>query len=184
MTALPPTRGVPTVDRQILLTTKTWFKTIGVSNGLSPIIAALISVAGVFGGIYFGFRQFKKQQETNRDQVYWAKQFDAYKEACDAAGAIASAATIDDVAAEREAFERLYWGVMCVIEHENVESAMYAFYQQLKTCEQRRAQPSSLKAFAYGLAHECRKSLQTTWRPDNIGELKTDRNIKLDAPNE
>jgi len=56
------------------------------------------------------------------------KAIDAYKEACDAAGAIASAATIDDVAAEREAFKRLYWGVMCVIEHENVESAMKAFY--------------------------------------------------------
>jgi hypothetical protein len=136
------------------------------------IIAALISVIGVLAGIYFGLSQFNQQQESNRKQKYWEEQFTIYKEACEAAAAIAVAATMKEVETDRKNFWTLYWGRMSLIENQQVETAMANYGRQLELCEKGAAEPSSLKELSYKVAHSCRDSLKDTWRPVDIGTLK------------
>jgi hypothetical protein len=152
-------------------------------DNYAPIIAASISVVGVFVGIYVGLQQFKKQQDYNRDQLkvqseqelkrkYWEEQIAIYKEACDAVATIASAVRMEEVQAQCKTFWRLYWGRMSLIENQAVAAAMISYGKQLKRCEKGEAEPSSLEVLAWDVANSCRESLKETWNPVGIETLE------------
>lgn len=154
-----------------------------------PVMTALVAVAGVL----IGAQQFKKQQEFDRHALaaqslrdyetrqqelkkeYWEEQIEIYKEAGNAAAAIATAKTLEEVEEERKKFWRLYWGIMSLIEHSEVEKAMKAFGDQLLVWENSKTKPASLETLSYRIAHCSRKSLQKTWSPVDIGDYGNTR---------
>jgi hypothetical protein len=163
----------------------------------NPVVTVLIAVVGVIFSIHqFNTQQKQnteqhlRQQEANSQQMklqsdrdftareqeskkrYWEEQNQIYKEACDAAATIAAASSLEEVKAERKKFRRLYWGIMSLVENSSVERAMVAFDRSLSEWENNHSKPWDLVNHAYTIAHCCRKSLQATWSPVEIGDLK------------
>ena len=166
----------------------------------NPVFTVLIAVIGVVVSIRqfnaqqdFSTRQYSQQQTFNREQLmeqsnrdfaareqeskkrYWEEQNQIYREACDAAAAIAAADSLEEVKAERKKFRRLYWGIMSLVENRSVEGAMVDFGHGLDEWESTRVKPEDMVTRAFTIAHCCRKSLQKTWSPVDIGDLKDER---------
>ncbi len=163
----------------------------------NPVFTVLIAVVGTIISIQqfnkqqiFNTQQHTQQEAHNRAQLkeqsdreftareqeskkrYWEEQNQIYKEACDAAATIATANSLDEVGKERKNFWRLYWGIMSLVEHREVEGAMIDFGEKLGQWELTRSKPGGIKNYSYRIAHCCRKSLQKTWSPVDIGGLK------------
>ncbi len=146
------------------------------------IISTVIAVAGFL----FGVHQFKSTQEAGRHRdaaaqqqefrkQMWMTQLEIYKQGVTLAAAVA---TQDDLAAAKEkrtAFWQAYWGVMSLVEHPEVESAMVAFGRDLSNWETTGKKPPAIERRAFEVAHCARKSLEKTWSPVDLGDLKEGR---------
>jgi hypothetical protein len=177
-----------------LKNSKDWGARIAQYN---PVFTVLIAAVGVIVSIQqfnkqqaISTNQYSQQQEFNREQLreqsnrdfaareqeskkrYWEEQNLIYKEACDAAATIAAADSLEEAKEERKEFRRLYWGIMSLVENRSVEGAMINFGRGLDEWELTRVKPEDMASRAYTIAHCCRKSLQQTWSPVNIGDLK------------
>ena len=163
----------------------------------NPVFTVLIAVIGVIVSIHqfnrqqaFNTVQYSQQQAFNREQLreqsnrdfaareqeskkrYWEEQNQIYKEACDSAATIAAANSLEEIREERKKFRRLYWGIMSLVENRSVEGAMVNFGQGLDDWELTKAKPEDMAKRAYTIAHCCRRSLQQTWSPVDIGDLE------------
>jgi len=163
----------------------------------NPVFTVLIAVLGVMVSIHqfnkqqtFSSQQYSQQQEFNRAQLkeqsnrdftareqeskkrYWEEQNQIYKEAIDATATIANAKRPEEVKKEIKKFRRLYWGIMSLVENRSVEGAMVNFGQGLDEWELTKEKPIDMAKRAITIAHCCRKSLQNTWSPVDIGDLK------------
>jgi hypothetical protein len=112
----------------------------------------------------------KKQELRKR---YWEEQISTYRDGCEMASKIAIANKIGDVSSERKRFWQLYWGLMALVEHPEVEHAMTDFGGLLLQWEEHPSEkPESITNSSSKLAHCFRKSLQKTWSPVDLGDLK------------
>ena len=128
---------------------------------------ALIALLTVAIGLY----QFNSTVGNGFRKTVWTEQYSVYQEACKAAAEIAVAAEIEDAERSRKKFWRLYWGRLSILEHPNVAAAMVKYGKKLKEVEANNGKTSTLEHLSYQLARECRKSLQETWNPVDIGDL-------------
>ena len=129
----------------------------------SAVVAFLTVAVGVYQYIATARNNFRK--------TVWAEQYALYQEATSAAAEIAMASRIQDVGETRSKFWHLYWGRLSILEHPNVKEAMVKYGNQLSVVEAGDAPPSSLRQLSYALARECRKSLEMTWNPVDLGDL-------------
>jgi hypothetical protein len=113
-----------------------------------------------------------ESRENESKKKYWEEQNQTYKEAIEAASAIAVAASLEEVKSERKKFWQLYWGKMSLIETSAVEKAMVAFGSHLQSWEANKEKPLEIQNSAFVIAHCARKSLQKTWSPVDIGDLR------------
>jgi hypothetical protein len=130
-------------------------------------VGAMITLATVAIGVF----QYLSSRQNEFRKTFWSEQLGMYRKASSAAAAIAIAADIDSVKAERKVFWNLYWGELSIIEHPEVKDAMVGFGRQLTEVEEKRASTASLKLLSFELARACRRSLAKTWNPVDIGDL-------------
>jgi hypothetical protein len=153
----------------------------------TPLLSALLAVAGVWIGLYqFQVQQAatarkiasdrareesdaKRLRELELQNPFWQKRLQLYFEAAEAAGTIASQPSGAERAKAEAAFWRLYLGPLAIVEDDQVEAAMVRLGNCLdgsEACDQ-----VSLSRRALALAHSCRQSVGDTWRL-GLTELK------------
>jgi hypothetical protein len=122
--------------------------------------------------------QYNATRQTEFRKRFWEEQLVLYKEALEAASAIAMSPDLDAAKEARGKFWHLYWGKLSMIEHKEVEQAMIAFGAALGACE--AGTPDScigeadgslatgLRPQAIALAHCIRFSLLETWNPAEL----------------
>jgi hypothetical protein len=128
------------------------------------LVVTAVGFAATLLTIWINLQQFRAQQEdANKNfhnqrtkdfqMEFWKTQLDMYKEICAITGTLAT----HDVDSKEyktayENFENMYWGKLCIVESQGVESAMVDFGEALKKGEK------DLTQLALKLAHECRTS--------------------------
>ena len=146
-----------------------------IDSGLKYLSAVLAAAAFLWGVI-----QYNATRRAEFRRHFWDQQFALYQEAAGAAAEIAMAPHIDSVKAARQRFWILYWGKLSMVEHPEVERAMFEFGQKLSECESGAdttcfahlpgRQETALRTHAYNLAHCAQLSLSKTWRPLKLYE--------------
>lgn len=123
-----------------------WLKVVG------SILAA--------GSLFLGAAQFIRNQTVEAAKPYLQSKLKWCEEAVEKASEIA---TSDPGAAAKTTarFWQLYWGVMGLVENEQVTQAMIGFGNALNAKES----PDVLKARSIALAHACRAEMAASWSP-------------------
>lgn len=137
-----------------------WLKII---LDLAPLGGIIVFVIGLY--------KYHRSNEISFRKPFWERQFALYEEAASAA---ATLATTDDEAqwhAARNAFWRLYYGPLCLVEDNAVLNAMWVFGDSLKRLGNDPADRFVLEKLAYRLAEACRDSIRTDWQVP-LDELK------------
>ena len=135
--------------------------TLKIATPIGAIVAFLI-------GIY----HYRDSQAEEFKKTYWEKRYKMYEEISHLAGQLShptSKAAFDSLGHE---FAVLYAGKSVLVEDTHVARAMQSFRATMK----RAVYPDSLervKAEATRISHACRLSLQETWEPVPILEIKT-----------
>jgi hypothetical protein len=126
---------------------------------------AIISLAAFFFSVF----QFLNIQSIEAKKPYLTKKLAWCEEAVNTSARIANASVRSDTDIAR--FWEMYWGVMGMIERENVTLAMVAFGDALNAGEEAGATSkidgpiSGLTSRSLDLAHACRKELSLEWSP-------------------
>lgn len=129
-----------------------WFKIAGV----------LLTLSGLLAGGY----QFTRSQAVEASRPFLEKKLKWCEEAVETAAGIAvhgrdstvpSAAGSHSILRE-ERFWALYWGLMGMVENQDVTDAMVAFGNNLKSGE-----ASADNANALNIAHACRSEMARSW---------------------
>ena len=115
-------------------------------------IGALVAVLGLL----FSLVKFVQVQEIEAARPYLEKKLSWCVEAVETAATIANSEN-GSVAKEKRFWE-LYWGVMAMVEREEITQAMIGFGNGIKTGRQ-------LKAKSLAVAHACRQELARDWSP-------------------
>lgn len=124
-----------------------WLKVIG------SVLAA--------GSLFLGAAQFIRNQTVEAAKPYLQSKLKWCEEAVEKASEIA---TSDPGAAPAKAtarFWQLYWGLMGLVENEQVTQAMIGFGNALTAKES----PDILKGRSIALAHACRAEMADSWSP-------------------
>lgn len=123
-----------------------WLKVVG------SVLAA--------GSLFLGAAQFIRNQTVEAAKPYLQSKLKWCEEAVETASLIA---TSDPVApaAKTARFWQLYWGVMGLVENEQVTQAMIGFGNALTAKES----PDILKGRSIALAHACRSEMADSWSP-------------------
>jgi hypothetical protein len=108
-----------------------------------------------------------EQEQANR-RPFLQKQLEICFEAVDTAGRLASVPDPVEWEIARAKFWRLYWGVLSIVENQQVENAMVALgklipEQPLSAQEHPMAE---LQDLSYNLAHSARDLMGPTWNVD------------------
>jgi hypothetical protein len=124
-----------------------WFKVVG-SN-----IAA--------GSPFPGAAQFIPNQTVEAAKPYLQSKLKWCEEAVEPASVIATADAAGAAAKTTARFWPLYWGVMGLVENEQVTQAMIGFGNALSPKES----ADILKGRSIALAHACRSEMADSWSP-------------------
>lgn len=152
-----------------------WLKLCSMAGAVILFISSLLTF------YYTKLQEFRK--------AFWEKQFDLYGRATRAASLIAIADDVEKVKNERTEFWSLYWGELSTIENANVLGAMVDFGKRLQALEhpgsvqltkiensealhESNGQATDLRLLSCHLAIACRESLDETWKPTQIDDLK------------
>lgn len=113
-------------------------------------ISALVAVVALI----FGIVKFIQVQEIEAAKPYLEKKLAWCEEAVRAASSIAVSeqANIEN----ENTFWKLYWGVMGLVEKQEITTAMITFGKALES-------RSDLKTKALSIAHACRSELTNDW---------------------
>lgn len=105
-------------------------------------------------GLVFGIVKFIQIQEIEASKPYLEKKLEWCEEAVEMASSIANAKGGSEH--EERRFWELYWGVMGLVENQEVTNAMVAFGKELQSNR-------DLKERALALAHACRFEMAKNW---------------------
>jgi len=106
------------------------------------------------GGLVFGIVKFMHIQQIEASKPYLEKKLEWCEEAVEMASSIANAKGGADT--EEQRFWGLYWGVMGLVENEQVTKAMVEFGNELQSTRK-------LKGKALAIAHACRQEMAKDW---------------------
>ena len=128
------------------------------------IIGAALTLVGILAGLY----QFSRTQAINAARPFLEKKLKWCEEAVEAGAGIAihgRDSVLAPEGAERasrrvDRFWALYWGVMGMVENQDVIDAMVKFGEGLKG-------PDTFgdKGRALAIAHACRREMARDWSP-------------------
>jgi len=152
-----------------------WLKLSSMAGAVILFISSLLTY------YYTKVQEFRK--------AFWEKQFDLYGRVTRAVSLIAIADDLENVKRERTEFWSLYWGELSTIENATVLSAMVDFGKRLQTLErpgsvqltkienseavqESDGQAMDLRLLSCHLAIACRESLDETWKPTQLDDLK------------
>lgn len=112
------------------------------------------------GSLFLAAAQFIRNQTVEAAKPYLQSKLKWCEEAVETASVIA---TSDAAAppAKTARFWQLYWGVMGLVENEQVTQAMIGFGNALTAKES----PDILKGRSLALAHACRAEMADSWSP-------------------
>jgi hypothetical protein len=130
----------------------------GIAVRLKPTLAVLGTVLGICTLLFSGL-QFLRTQSVEAAKPYLERKLKWCEEAVEGAAAIATATSRDPDVVVR--FWQLYWGVMGMVENDDVTKAMIAFGRGLDAS----AKPSELQGLSLALAHACRAEMASSWSP-------------------
>lgn len=123
-----------------------WLKVVG------SVIAA--------GSLLLGAAQFIRNQTVEAAKPYLQSKLKWCEEAVETAAVIATADQAG-AAAKTPRFWQLYWGVMGLVENEQVTQAMIGFGNALNAKES----SDILKGRSIALSHACRSEMADSWSP-------------------
>ncbi len=140
------------------------------------IVTPIVTLLGIFGGLWqFQVGEASREKEARESfsrektldfrRQLWLQQLDAYRTISKTAGAIV--AYHEDKAKLEElnrAFLADYWGVMILVEDEEVSRAMIGFFLEIKDYQAGWSDGDRLKHRASQLVDACRRSSERTWR--------------------
>ena len=115
-------------------------------------ISALIAIVGLIFGIF----KFIQIQEIEAAKPYLEKKLIWCEEAVETASSIANSESVNPLKIQR--FWELYWGVMGMVEKDEITTAMIDFGKGLES-------GNNLKSKALAIAHACRQELASDWSP-------------------
>jgi hypothetical protein len=110
-----------------------------------------------------------KSAEIEARKPFASKQLDLYFAAVEAASAIASGPW-EQQGPQIDAFWRLYWGPLALVEDSTVAKAMIQFGDALKD----NAEQTELRIYALELAHACRDAIAQSWNV-SLSSLEAER---------
>jgi len=105
-----------------------------------------------------GYLQSQRTADLESRKPYLVKQLDVCIAITDAAGAIATSATPEDVTKAMETFDRLFWGSLAIFDNGPIYDAGKAF--SLAARQQPRP---NLRPLAAELAHRCKDLTRASW---------------------
>ena len=123
-----------------------WLKVVG------SVLAA--------GSLLLGAAQFIRNQTVEAAKPYLQSKLKWCEDAVETAAAIATAES-PPAAAKTPRFWQLYWGVMGLVENEQVTQAMIGFGNGLTAKES----SDVMKGRSLALAHACRSEMADSWSP-------------------
>lgn len=135
-------------------------------------------------GFIIALVQYNLNHNREFRGIIYKEQFEFYKKACTASGAIANIA-LDSIKSNRylqarEDFSNLYFGPLNIVQDTSVEKAMIQFYNAMMRFE--RADPQvrniHMQYYSFHLAQACRESIQKTYGVQLPELLNLEKNWK------
>jgi hypothetical protein len=128
------------------------------------IIGAALTLIGILAGLY----QFSRTQAINAARPFLEKKLKWCEEAVETGAGIAiygrdsalDPEGVGTVSRRVDRFWTLYWGIMGMVENQDVTDAMVKFGDGLKTSD-----TSGDKGRALTIAHACRREMAHDWSP-------------------
>jgi hypothetical protein len=122
----------------------------------------VLGSAVALAGLLLTGLQFTRNQSVEAAKPFLEKKLRWCEEAVETASFIATAeAGAKDTPAKTRRFRQLYWGVMGMVENQQITDAMMAFGDKLDAKES----SSGLQVGAIRLAHACRQEMADSWSP-------------------
>jgi len=119
----------------------------------------VIGVVVTVVSLLFAIAQFTWNQSVEAAKPYLEKKLAWCEEAVETTSFIATADPISGTV-KTQRFKQLFWGVMGMVENENVSTAMSNFNTALNNQD-----TSKMKSASLDLAHACRQELANSWSP-------------------
>lgn len=122
----------------------------------------VLGSAVALGGLLLGGAQFTRNQSVEAAKPFLEKKLKWCEEVVETTAFIATSETGGKTAAAKTLrFRQLYWGVMGMVENQQITDAMMAFGDKLDAHES----SSSLQGASIRLAHACRQEMADSWSP-------------------
>jgi hypothetical protein len=122
----------------------------------------VLGSAVALGGLLLGGAQFTRNQSVEAAKPFLEKKLRWCEEAVETASFIATAEPgAKDTPAKIRRFRQLYWGVMGMVENQQITDAMIAFGDKLDA----KKSAGELQGGAIRLAHACRQEMADSWSP-------------------
>jgi hypothetical protein len=132
-------------------------------------ILKLLTICGIAVGFFWGVYQWRVSRENSILQArfeskkpFLAKQLELYGEATKVAASLANPKDPQEREGLTRRFWQLYWGELGLVENGEVEVAMVAFGNALRS----DATPEVLQRKSFELAKAIRRSLDISWGTD------------------
>ncbi len=128
------------------------------------IIPSLLTLIGILVGIW----QFNKEQEIRDQNEFkrniWTRRVEAYEKVGNATASVVTS-TNDSARFEKaiKDFHHLYWGVMPLVQDDDVEKAMIKFNAEIRYFQRKESTPDDLRKRGYQLMRACKSSIKTSW---------------------
>jgi hypothetical protein len=113
------------------------------------------------GSLFLGAAQFIRNQTVEAAKPYLQAKLKWCEEAVEKTSDIATADSGAAATKSTARFWQLYWGLMGLVENEQVTQAMIGFGNALTAKES----PDILKGRSIALAHACRAEMAASWSP-------------------
>jgi hypothetical protein len=122
----------------------------------------VVGSVAALGGLLLAGSQFTRNQTVEAGKPYLERKLKWCEEAVETAAFIATSEPRAAAAAAKTLrFWQLYWGVMGLVENQQVTDAMIAFGGKLSAKES----PSALQVASLQLARACRQEMADSWSP-------------------
>lgn len=130
---------------------------------LLKVLVGAIAATSTLLGVSWQWRQAHMARSQSAlveaRQPFLTRQLELYGEAAKVAARIATTDDEKELGEATTRFWQLYWGELALVEDRDVEAAMVAFGEAMKTSA-KKAQQQSL---SLDLAHAIRRSLDRSW---------------------
>ena len=134
-------------------------------NYFLKLLPSIITVAGILVGIW----QFSSEQEHRDQDLFrrniWQKKLELYEKLGNATANIVNS-TSDSAQIEKAIldFHNLYWGVLPLIQDDNVEKSIIRFNSEIRYFKRQESSVDELRKRGYHLMVECKTSLNDSWK--------------------